>query len=251
MQRFQLLVWPDRLPEWSKPTGWGDPEAKSRADDVYAFLDTIDADLVGAEAADIPYVRYSPGAQAFADTWRDALERRLRSGELDDTPAYASHLSKYRSLLPSLALTFYLIEFAGNTPGVSKGTVGEQHVRLAADWCGFLEAHARKVYAAEIQAGVSATHALASKILAGAVFDGQSVRELYRAQWAGLRTPDLVLAGLTDLMNLGWLRVDTEHPMGGGRPGQIIRLHPELTDPPDARSETPGTPDESEDTGDA
>jgi hypothetical protein len=251
MQRFQLLVWPDRLPEWSKPTGWGDLEGKSRANAVFTFLDTIDAGVVGAQAADIPYLRYSPGAQALADTWRDTLERRLRSGELDDTPAYASHLSKYRSLLPSLALTFYLIEFAGKTSGVAKGTVSEQHVRLAADWCDFLEEHARKLYAAEIQAGVSAAHALAAKILAGAVFGGQSVRELYRAQWAGLRTPDLVLAGITDLTSLGWLRVDTEHPMGGGRPSQIIRLHPELAGPPDACSEATGTANESEATGDA
>ena len=40
-------------------------------------------------------------------------------------------------------------------------------------WCEFLEAHARKLYAIELHAGASAAHALAAKIEAGAVVDGQ------------------------------------------------------------------------------
>jgi hypothetical protein len=226
MQRFQLLIWPDHLPTWAKPTGWGDPEAKARADAIYAWLDDLDAAQVDAKDAEIPFLRYSPEAQRVADAWRDELESRLRSGELDDTPAFASHLAKYRSLMSALALTFYLIALAAKTPGVTKGAIGEAHVRLAADWCGFLEAHACKLYAAETQSSVAAAHALAAKVETGAVFDGQPVRELYRPQWAGLRTSEQLWAALTELSELGWLRVESRQ--NGANPSQVVRLHPDL-----------------------
>jgi hypothetical protein len=228
IQRLQMTVWPDRLPPWTKPTRWPDAGARERADAVFDVLAAMDAETVKATDAAIPFLRYSPAAQAVADTWRDALERRLRSDDLDDTPAFAAHLAKYRSLAPTLALVFYLIDVAARTPGVAKGAVGEGHIRLAADWCGFLEAHARKLYAAELHAGGAAAHALAAKIKAGAVYDGQSVRELYRAQWAGLKSAERVLAGLGDLGDRGWLRV--EFATSGGRPSQIVRLHPGLVE---------------------
>jgi hypothetical protein len=235
MQRFQVLVWPDCLPEWEQPTGWGDREAKATADAIFAALDTLTPDQVGAQTGDIPYVRFSAAAQEVADTWRYALERRLRSGELDDTPAFASHLSKFRSLMPALAEVFYVIDFAANTEGVATGAVREEHTRLAADWCGFLEAHARKVYAAETHGNIAAAHAMAAKIEAGAVFDGQPIRDLYRAQWAGLRTSERVWTGITELADVGWLRVETRAT--GGYPSQVVRLHPDFIDTPTAGAE--------------
>ncbi len=42
------------------------------------------------------------------DGWRADLEHRLRAEE--DHPVLLSHLAKYRSLLPSLALLFHLID---------------------------------------------------------------------------------------------------------------------------------------------
>jgi hypothetical protein len=243
LQRLQVTVWPDRLPAWSKPSRWLAAGARDRAASVFAALAAMDGDAVGAKHDDIPFLRFSPNAQMIADRWRDVLEGRLRSGELDDTPAFAAHIAKYRSLMPALALVFYLIDRAAKVDGVATGVVGEAHVRLAADWCGFLEAHARKLYAVEIHAGASAAHAIAAKIEAGAVFDGQSVRELYRAQWAGLKTPERVLAGLTDLTDLGWLRV--EFAVTGGRPTQVVRLHPTLVERQKTRSDGTDKTDKS------
>lgn len=228
VQRLQVLVWPDSLPPWERVDRWPDSEARDRAATVFAGLDTLTAYSVDAACDDggIPYLRFTPQAQAVFDAWRDELERRLRSDELDDAPSFASHLSKYRSLMPSLALIFHLI---GVAAGEGPGPVGESSARLGADWCDFLELHARKVYTAELAAGASSTIALANKIEAGAVIDKQPVRELYRAQWAGLRTPERVLSGLTGLSELGWLRMETvESTSVGGRPSQVVRLHPEL-----------------------
>jgi hypothetical protein len=243
VQRLQVAVWPDRLPAWSKPDRWLDTSARDRAFGIFEALAATDGVAVNAMSDDIPFLRFSPNAQTIADTWRDALEHRLRSGELDDTPAFAAHIAKYRSLLPALALVFYLIELAAKTPGVAKGAVGEGQTRLAADWCGFLEAHARKLFAIELSGAASAAHAIAAKITAGAIFDGQSVRELYRSQWAGLKTPERVLVGLTELTDLGWLRV--EFALTGGRPSQVVRLHPQLRETQPTRSDGTDKTDES------
>lgn len=97
---------------------------------------------------------------------------------------------------------------------------------LAAAWCEYLEQHARKIYASEMNADVHAAHALAAKLDAGAVHDGEHVRDLYRRQWSGLTTADLVFGAVNVLRTCGWLRVITVQR--GGAPAEIIRLHPDL-----------------------
>ncbi len=231
LQRFQLLVWPDSLKPWVKPCGWPDKGARERADAVFDRLADLDPGGVGAAtSAPIPYLRFSPDAQRAYDRWRDALEGRIRSGELDDAPSFASHVAKYRSLVPALALTFWLIDHLdGNVGGTASGAVDQAAVDLAVDWAAFLESHARKVYGAELDGGAAAAHALKVKIEDGAVYDGQPVREVIRPQWSGLATAERVWSALAKLQEHDWLRVETIHPSGGGRPSQVIRLHPELT----------------------
>lgn len=227
LQRLQLIVWPDRLPPWRKPEAWPDASAREAADGVFEQLDTLVPAAIGATATgdEIPSVRFSPEAQAIFDQWRDELEGRLRSDELTDAPAFASHLAKYRSLMPALALIFELIDVLSSDRSMY-GQVGEAATRLAAAWCEFLECHARKLYAVELAGGVGTAHILAVRIEAGAITNGDTVRDIYRAGWSGLKTPDRVLLGLQVLESLGWVRLATE--VSGGRPTQVVRLHPEL-----------------------
>jgi hypothetical protein len=112
LQRFQLLVWPDPQPTWRNVDRWPNVEAKNRAYEVFRRLDALNPKNLGAHGKDeegIPAVRFTEDAQEVFDQWRDELEVRLRSTELP--PALESHLAKYRSLMPSLALIFQLIEF--------------------------------------------------------------------------------------------------------------------------------------------
>src|SRR5947199_146572 len=78
---------------------------------------------------------------------------------------------------------------------------------LAAAWCAFLELHAAKVYDAELRPGVAAAQALAAKIEAGAIKDGEAARDIYRHHWSGLTTADQVAAGLAVLEPTHWVRV--------------------------------------------
>ena len=127
--------------------------------------------------------------------------------------------------MPSLALIFYLVEAA---------VTGEIHAvdlaatQRAADWCDYLEAHARKIYAAELQPDITAAHALVSKIEAGAIQDGATRRDIYRSHWTGLSTPETVSLGLGLLEKHHWLRLVEEKQEGRGRPSEVILFHPEL-----------------------
>lgn len=228
LQRLQVVVWPDRYEKWTEPSRWPDHEAEVRAFQIFASLYELDPAAVGAMTDnEIPFLKFAPGAQELFTAWRNKLERRVRGDELLAFPAFESHLSKYRSLMPSLALLFHLVEVvAGSTEpqaGVSLHTAG-----LAAAWCEFLELHARKIYSVELEPERAAARAIAARIKAGAVEHGSTVRDVYRSQWADLKTPEVVGTGLELLERLGWLRVVPEDRSGPGRRSNLLELHPDL-----------------------
>lgn len=169
-------------------------------------------------------LHFSAEAQDLFDTWRGQLEARLRDASMSTTPAFESHMSKYRSLMPSLALIFHLVELVdGQTESTE---VSLKAAQLACAWCDYLELHARRIYAAETNTGVIAAHALMEKIDDGAINDGMTVRDIYRAGWEGLSDRSIVQAALTVLEQHHAVRV-VEHQTGG-RSSAIVRLHPSL-----------------------
>ncbi len=136
---------------------------------------------------------------------------------------YESHLAKYRFLMPSLALIFHLVDVVA---GKAVGPVSLQAAQLAADWCGYLESHARKIYSPELQPDVTAAHRIAKKIQSGDIPDGLTVREIYRREWSGLSSAEKVYAGLEVLAQHNWLRI--EHQETGGRRSDVLSIHPEF-----------------------
>jgi hypothetical protein len=69
-----------------------------------------------------------------------------------------SHLAKYRSLIPTLALLTHLADSG-------QGQVGPRALKQAMAWGEYLESHARRVYAAAISPARSAARALADRLL--------------------------------------------------------------------------------------
>ena len=226
LQRMQMTVWPDVQAEWTNVDRWPNSDARQRAATIYDKLDTLKAEDVGAAAKDseIPFLHFTSDAQELFDAWRGELERRLRGPELTPFPAYESHVCKHRSLMPSLALICHLIDVVdGRVPA---GPIGLDAARRAAAWVEFLDAHARRIYAVELEPGRAAARALAERIEAGAICHGDALREIYRAQWSGLDDRSSVDCGLAELARLGWLRLSNEGT--SGRPSRIVELHPEL-----------------------
>jgi len=226
LARLHLLVWPDEIPPFKKPAGKANADARGRAFAVFHRLAHAGAGELGAVVPEegLPWLGFAPAAQKVFDLWRAELEERLRGPEMQATPAFAAHLGKYRSLMPAMALLSHLAEVADGT--ARPGPVPESAARVAAAWAEYLELHAKKLYRAELQGDLSAAEALARRMTAGEVQDGTPVRELYRRQWSGLRTPEAVWDGLLALEKLGWCRV--EDVPTGGRPLHLVRLHPEL-----------------------
>jgi putative DNA primase/helicase len=226
LQRFQLIAWPDDLGEWRLVDRFPDTEAARRAFRIFERLDRLAPADVGAEPEgdrEIPFVRFAPEAQALFYEWWPPLMSRVRSAEGQRTPGFTAHLAKYSSLLPKLALVFHLV---GVVDGTAQGAVGLEAAKLAAAWTEFLEPHARKVYAPELKGNVTAAYALAEKILAGAVTDRMTVRDVARREWSGLKSSGGVYAALDVLAPVHWTRVEAEET--GGRDRTVIRVNPKL-----------------------
>jgi hypothetical protein len=162
--------------------------------------------------------RFAPDAQELFDEWRAVLEIRVRGDTL--ASALESHLSKYRKLMPALALLFDVTRFALGLGDPAFVTLDD--AKLAAAWCSYLESHAIRVFAPLVAPEVRAARELGEDL---ALFSGETVRtfaarDVYRNAWSGLTTPKLVEAGAETLIDLGWLRrVDDQGT--GGRPNSF------------------------------
>src|SRR4029077_3085586 len=104
-------------------------------------------------------VRFSAAAQERFKAWRKELELKIRSGNLE--PALESHLAKSRSLLPKLALIFHLAEHG------REEEIPMVQAQRAAEFCAYLESHARRVYGCVASRPVHLAAALSEKLRRG------------------------------------------------------------------------------------
>jgi hypothetical protein len=214
-----LTVWPDPPKSWRNVDRYPDPEAKNRVYELFKKLDGLKVNEA-AKNEEVPALRFEARAQQVFDAWRDELERRLRSEEM--APALEAHVAKYRSLMPSLALLFELID-TERLPV----SVGKTAALRAVAWCEYLETHAGRLYASAEKPAMEGARALLQRIRKGDVKDGSSARDIYRGRhWSKLSTPEEVTTAADVLEDYGWLRAEKVET--GGRPTTRIRLHPTL-----------------------
>lgn len=212
LQRLQLLVWPDAAPEFHKADRFPDEGASQRAEGVYGWIHRAKPSALGASlrhpSARVPCLVFDTPAQSIYDRWHEDFERRLVGEEISERSAMGSHLSKYRSLVPKLALLLHLADNRGGSQ------VGELATLRAVAWVEWLEHHARKVYAPEEPARILSARALAEKIKTGAVGDGTTVRDIYRYEWKRLDDRAKVDGAIKELEKLGWIRQQTKPTKG-------------------------------------
>jgi hypothetical protein len=149
-----------------------------------------------------PYFRFESQAQSLFNEWLTELEAHIR-GQAEDKPLLREQLGKYRSLMPSLALVFHLIQVAD---GKDTGNVSLRAAEQAAGWCEYLESHARRIYGMAANSAQAAAADLAKKIQKGELEDGFTARDVYRKQWSLLTEKESVYMALDDLVGAGWLR---------------------------------------------
>ena len=221
IQRFGLLVWPDQKPRWEDIDRSPNSEAKEAAWRCFEDFDSLLPGAIGAETDQfeaVPFLRFDEAAQADFLEWRKSLESKLRSDEL--TPAMASHLAKYRKLVPSLALINHLAD--GGT-----GPVNQVALLRALELAEYLESHAHRAYGAGAEAEVAAAKAILAHIRKGDIDDNFCARDIYRRGWGKLKDRDQVVAGLNLLSDLDWIVAgESGKPPEGGRPTTRYRINP-------------------------
>lgn len=222
LQRFQLAVWPDCPRTWRNVDRIPDSKARQTVFEACERLDNLEAVALAAERDEfesVPFLRFDDDAQERFNAWRAELEPRLRSGS--EHPAIESHLAKYRSLIPSLALLIHLVDEPDGGP------VTLEALKRAIAWGGYLESHARRMYGSIAQRSSAAANALATKIEAGALTDGFTLRDVYRPGWSGLTDRGDAQTAVDVLIDHDWLvsqTIDT-----GGRPQTVYRVNPQVT----------------------
>jgi hypothetical protein len=225
IQRFQLLVWPD-LDTWEYVDRAPNIEAQELAARVYR-------QLVELNSENPMKFQFAPDAQELFIEWLTDIEGRIRSGELH--PALAAHLSKYRKLMPVLALLFELADrassvgFDGALMAGPANFVSLEHTRQAAAFCDYLASHARRVYSCVVTPQLRAARELAEKIRKRKIgADGSfSCREIYLKGWSGLDSPQAARQAAEILVDAHWLRVPESEPRPlGGRPPDRFEVNP-------------------------
>jgi hypothetical protein len=238
LQRFQVAVWPDNPGEYVNVDRAPDPTARQLQREALERLRVVGARVSSAEVFEwgppardddddddrlvTQVLRFDAEAQDLFDAWRVGLERKLRASDL--VPAWESHLSKYRSLLPSIALICHLID--GHT-----GAVGAEAWLRAEAWAEYLESHARRIFDAFLRPHAAPAHALAAKLLAAALPTPFRLKDVYRPQWSGLTTRAEAELAVETLLDAGWLAA--EDVIGAiGRPGVVYHINPKCKDLP-------------------
>ena len=226
VQRLQILVYPDEPTAWTLVDRPIHSQAKSAAYTAVTRLAQVDFRQLGAlaEEGQTPYFRFTEGAQGVFNDWLTELEAKLRR---DDEPVLQEHFGKYRSLMPSLALQFHLLNCV-HEPNAPRGSVSQDCAEQAAAWCEYLDTHARRVYGLVTNMTRQAAAGLAKRLTKGDLPEHFTVREVYRKGWSLLGDKELAQNACEELVSLGWLRECHIPPTQGQKGYTEYRTNPKV-----------------------
>jgi hypothetical protein len=123
--------------------------------------------------------------------------------------------------MPSLALVFHVVNCIDNpqpASGTGKQFVTADATRMAVRWCDYLKSHARRIYGLLDTATIESAKELLQHLKAGDLKDGFKVRDVYRKQWANLKSTEQAEATVSELVNRHYLEEVQPPPTKGGRP---------------------------------
>lgn len=228
IQRFQLAVYPDETPTFQVIDETPNEPALTRVKTIAQKLADFEFTAIGAaleREGQVPFFRFERSAQPIFNKLLATLDQKVRAQE---APLMKQHLSKYRKLVPALALIFHLVEAADSAGSKMKRLVSIGSLKRALLWVGYLEAHANRIYAMGGDLRVQTAHALTKKIQQGDVADGFTERDVYKKEWAGLRDPEEVKAACIELEQAGWIRRIASEGKRAGRPTVKYEINPSV-----------------------
>lgn len=210
LQRFSLMVYPDISPDCKYVDRYPDSTLRQAVNLLAERLDNLNPAEVGAEVGQfggVPFLHFDDAAQVLFSEWIVELDTRLRSGE--EHPAIVSHLSKYRKLIPSLALINHLCDSR-------HGAVSETALMRAIAFSEYLESHAQRIYSYATRPDIDAAKTLLKRLASGKLSSPFKARELSQKGWAGLESPAKAQAAINLLLE--YRHLSEEEIITGGRP---------------------------------
>jgi hypothetical protein len=226
IQRFQLMVYLDKQDLQNDPDGIDDDEdadARRNYELMFQQLGSMNWLDYGAQPGTTPFFRFGNDAQLIYAEWADILKEKIK---MEENPFVEQHLAKYSSLMPSLALVFHCMDLALRR--VPPGPVTGDAAQRAADWCEFLEEHARRVYAMSKPVSLAAADALASNIRQGKLPPRFALRDIMRKNWRMLKQQNDIMGACRQLSELNWLKQVTSQNKKGGPPKVEFLINPEI-----------------------
>ncbi|MEI7581194.1 YfjI family protein [Runella sp.] len=221
IQRFQLAVYPDRLANWQYVDRYPEKESREKAYRIFEQLAHFDPQTLAVvdEYDEQPYMRFTADAQLIFKSWLESLEGKLRSDQF--TALLEEHFGKYRSLVPSLALIFHLIDYASLTADESakieicKQGVSADALQKAIKFAEYLATHAKRIYSMMSDSGQQAAYQLSTKIADGKLSDGFTVRDIQQKAWHLLTDNTAISEAVKKLVSADWLIENVPQPTGG------------------------------------
>ena len=219
IQRFGMLVWPEHQGKWENVDRVPDKAARASVLAVFRKFNEFDPADIGATAEDggIPFLRFDQTAQGIFNSWLENFQKQLLSSK--DHSAFIAHLTKYRKLVPALALIIHLVDYGS-------GPIRMEAILKASAWAKYLESHARKLYGGSVRNDIAAALEVSRHIRNGDLKDKFTLRDVYRPGWSGLAKLEVAEAGVDYLIALDWLRM--EQVQTGGRPLSVYHLNPKI-----------------------
>ena len=225
IQRLQILVWPDSPFEYRHVDRWPNSEARARLVEVFESLADLNAESFSErdkyeDGTGIPWVRFDSDGQMIFDRWDVAIQNRIRTGNLPE--AFESHLSKYASLVPSIALVLHLA--VGG-----RGPVSGEATELAVRWAEYLESHAARLYSIAMIPERRQAKPLLVRLIEWPKTKPITARDIARKGWSGLDDAEVVRKTMELLDDTGWVLSMQTKPESG-RPTTHYAIHPQTAE---------------------
>lgn len=223
VQRLQVTVWPDAPKDYKQVDRWPDCPAKEQLRQTFEQLADIDPAAIGGtdrfDDDGIPFVQFDDDGQSIFNDWDSKHQRRLRGDDLPE--AFESHLSKYASMVPSIALLLHLASG-------QRGPVSGMAMSTAIRWSEYLESHAQRLYAVATSPQRQHAGPLLRRLIAWPNDRPIRAAAIAKRGWSGLTSAEVVKETLELLAESGWVQAIEAKPTKlGGRPTTNWIVHPQ------------------------
>lgn len=203
--RFQLTVFPEAIPANEISTEMIDLELYGNLENLVLALDEHDFGFSDELSLTNKTVKFSRDAEAIYKPWLESLGNEFKDGIIH--PVMESHLRKYDSLVPSLALIFHVVTaFEPDSSTIRNfSEVGVKATQRAINFASYLRSHANKMFDTETQ--VTKSNAI---LISGRLHQLRkpfTTRDITQREWSGLgRDSRLVNEALEYLAEHNWIK---------------------------------------------